>query len=158
MKKLVVYYSYSGNTENVAYKISKRLNCDILCLTPVTAFTTDYHKLVEEYENNSIDGKEVKINDIQLDLTCYDKIIIGTPVWWYTICPVITTFLKEYDLSDKKIYPFATNAGWLGHTFEDFKKLCKNSIVEEGMNIVFNENDMITSEEKLNNYIDSINE
>ncbi len=137
MKKLVVYYSYTGNTKKIAEEVKNKLNCDILELEPETPFSDDYDEVVEEYQNNSIDNKEVPIKDINVNLDEYDEIIIGTPVWWYTVSPVVVTFLKKYDLSDKKVYPFATNAGWLGKTFKDFSKLCPNSEVDSGMNILF---------------------
>lgn len=137
MKKLVVYYSYTGNTKKIAEKVKDKLNCDILELEPENAFSDDYDEVVEEYQNNSIDNKEVPIKTISVNLDEYDEIIIGTPVWWYTISPVVVTFLKKYDLSGKKIYPFATNVGWLGKTFKDFSKLCPNSEVDDGMNILF---------------------
>ena len=65
----------------------------------------------------------------------------------------------KYDLTGKTIYPFATNAGWLGHSFTDIEKLCPNSKVAPGMNIVFDANTRdkrITSEEKINNWIDHL--
>lgn len=155
MKKLVVYHSYTGNTKRIAEMIQKQLNCDILELQPKVPFSTDYQEVVDEYQNNSISNKEVEIKDIDLNLEAYDEIIIGTPVWWYTISPVVVTFLKKYDLSGKKIYPYATNAGWLGHTFVDFKKLCPNSDVQTGMNIVFKSysDQLVTSEDEIDKWI-----
>lgn len=152
MKKLVIYYSYTGNTRLVANKIKEKLNCDILELTPKIPFSTDYDEVVNEYQTNSID-KNVEINDIGINLDDYDELIIGTPVWWYTMCPVISTFLKNYDLSGKTINVFATNAGWLGHTFKDFEKLCN---VKYSMNIVFDSNKLKTSEEELDNWIENL--
>lgn len=58
-------------------------------------------------------------------------------MWWYRPVPAIRTFLTQNDLSGKVIKPFATNAGWLGKTFNEIKKLCPNSKVEDEMNIVF---------------------
>ncbi len=77
---------------------------------------------------------------------------------WYTISPIVVTFLKKYNLTDKKIYPFATNAGWLGHTFLDFKKLCPNSKVENEMNIVFESysDKLVTPEVEIKNWINTI--
>ena len=88
----------------------------------------------------------------------YDEIIIGSPVWWYTIAPVIRTFLKENDLSGKTIKPFATNAGWLGRTFKEIKDLCPNSNVENGMNIVFESysDNLVTSPDEIDNWIESL--
>lgn len=158
MKKLVVYHSYTGNTKRIAEMIQKQLNCDVLELQPKVPFSTDYQEVVDEYQNNSISNKEVEIKDIDLNLEVYDEIIIGTPVWWYTISPVVVTFLKKYDLRGKKIYPYATNAGWLGHTFIDFKKLCSNSSVEDGMNIVFKSysDQLMTSEDEIDKWIKNL--
>lgn len=156
MKRLVIYYSYTGNTKKIALMIKNKLNCDILELEPKVPFSNDYDEVVREYQNNSINNKVVEIKDINLNISEYDEIIIGTPVWWYTMCPVITTFLKQCDLTNKTIYPFATNAGWLGHTFVDFKKLCSNSTLKDGMNIVFsstNLNELVTSEDEIEKWI-----
>lgn len=95
-----------------------------------------------------------------MDLSKYDEIIIGSPVWWYTITPVVRTFLKENDLSGKTIIPFATNAGWLGRTFKEIKSLCPNSTVKNEMNIVFTEdyreNQLVTSPDEIDNWINSL--
>lgn len=158
MKKIVVYYSYTGNTKKIADMIKEKLNCDVLELTPKIPFSTDYQTVVDEYQNNSIDNKEVEINDININLNDYEEIIIGTPVWWYTISPVVVTFLKKYDLSGKVVIPFATNAGWLGKIFKDVQKLCPNSKVEKEMNIVFKSysDNLKTDIKDINNWIASL--
>ena len=152
MKKLVVYYSYTGNTKLIANKIQEKLNCDILEITPKIPFSTNYDEVVKEYQTNNID-RNVEINDININLDDYDELIIGTPVWWYTMCPVISTFLKKYDLSNKTINVFATNAGWLGHTFKDYEKLCN---VKSSMNIVFDSNKLETNEKEINDWIEKL--
>lgn len=159
MKSLVVYYSYSGNTKIIVDMIKNKIDCDVLKLEPKIPFSNDYDEVVKEYQNNNIDNKEVMIKDVNININEYDKIIIGTPVWWYTISPVVVTFLKKYNLDNKIIYPFATNAGWLGHTFNDFKKLCKNSIVNDGMNIVFKSysNILKTDTKEIDEWINKIN-
>ena len=158
MKKIVVYYSYTGNTKKISNMIKEKLNCDILELTPKIPFSTDYQAVVDEYQNNSIQNKSVEINDIKIDLNQYDEIIVGTPVWWYTISPVVVTFLKNYNLDNKTIIPFATNAGWLGKTFKDIEKLCPNSKIEKEMNIVFESysDKLKTDEKEIDNWIDKL--
>ena len=92
-----------------------------------------------------------------MDLNDYDKIIIGTSVWWYTITPVIREFLKKNDLSKKKVYAFATNAGWLGRTFKEIESYCK---LENKLNIQFTEDwkkhTYLTSDEEINKWIEEI--
>ena len=156
-KKLVVYYSYTGHTKMIAESIQKELGCDILEIKPVQPYSTDYQTVVDEEQNNDSSNKTPEIQKIDKDLSDYDEIIIGSPVWWYTIAPVIRTFLKENDLSGKVIKPFATNAGWLGQTFQEIKRLCPDSKVEKGMNIVFtedyHENQLVTSPDEVDNWI-----
>lgn len=158
MKKLVVFYSYTGHTKMIAEKIQQKLNCDILEIKPVKPYSTDYQTVVDEEQNNSSVGKTPDIQKIDKNLNDYDEIIIGTPVWWYTIAPVIRTFLTQNDLSNKTIKPFATNAGWLGHTFQEIQKLCPNSKVDKGMNIVFESysDNLVTSPDEIEKWIDEL--
>lgn len=137
-KKLIVFYTYTQNTKKVAEELQKTLGCDILELKPVVSFSNDYQTVVDEWQNNSIKD-EVEIQDINVNLADYDTIILGSPIWWYTITPVVTTFLKKYDLSGKTIYPFVTSAGWFGHSIVDIKKLCPNSKIEKDLKVTFAE-------------------
>lgn len=157
-KKLVVYYSYTGHTKMIAERIQKKLKCDVLEIKPVIPYSTDYQTVVDEEQNNESTGKTPKIEKIDKNLGNYDEIIIGSPVWWYTIAPVIRTFLKENDLKDKIVKPFATNAGWLGQTFKEIERLCPNSKVEKGMNILFESysDNLVTSTEQIDRWINSL--
>lgn len=139
MKSIIIYHSYTTNTKQVAEHLQKILGCDILQLKPKVPFSTDYQTVVDEWQNNSIKA-DVEICDIEKDLSQYNTIILGSPIWWYTITPVITTFLKKYNLDGKTIYPFFTSAGWFGHSYVDVKKLCQNSIIKEKLNVTFDEN------------------
>ena len=154
--KLIVYYSYTSHTKKIAEDIQKQLQCDILELKPVKAYV-DYDTVVAQEQNNESAKKTPEIENKNLDLSKYDEIILGTPVWWYTIAPVVRTFLKENDLSNKKIMPFATNAGWLGRTFKEIKDLCQNSTIGKEMNIVFTEdyteNQLVTSPDEIDSWI-----
>lgn len=136
-KKLIVYFSYTGNTRKIANMIKDKLSCDILELKPIEPYSTDYQKVVDEEQNLEGSNHLREYQDINVNLNDYGTIILGTPVWWYRETPVIRTFLKENDLSSKIIIPYATNAGWLGKTFIEIKKLCTNSKVQNEMNIVF---------------------
>ncbi len=160
MKKLVVFYSYTGHTKMIAESIQKKLNCDILEIKPTKPYSTDYQTVVDEEQNNSSAGKTPDIQKIDKNINEYDEIIIGTPVWWYTIAPVIRTFLTQNDLSNKTIKPFATNAGWLGHTFQEIQKLCPDSRVDKEMNIVFTEDhhvsQLVTSPDEIDEWIEKL--
>jgi flavodoxin len=159
-KKIVVYYSYTNHTKMIAKRLKEKLNCDILEIEPQKPYSTDYNLVVDEEQNNSSDKKIPAIKKIGINLDEYDTIILGTPVWWYTITPPIRTFLTKNDLSGKTIIPFATNAGWLGSTFKEIKELCPNSKIENEMNIVFGEDyhdtEPITDKEEIDEWISKL--
>jgi flavodoxin len=158
MNKLIVYFSYTGNTRMIAKKIREKLNCDILEIKTVIPYSKDYDTVVNDEQNGEASNHLPEIQDINIDLSKYDEIILGTPVWWYRPVPAIRTFLTQNDLSGKTIKPYATNAGWLGRTFKEIEKLCPNSNVEQGMNIVFKSytDKLVTREQEINNWIDKL--
>lgn len=157
-RKIVIYHSYSGHTKMIANIIKKKLDCDVLELEPKYEFSSDYDEVVKEYQNNEKDKSTVEIKDININLDNYDEIIIGSPVWWYSITPVVREFLKENNLEGKTVIPFATNAGWLGRTFKEIEELCKNSSVTNEMNIVFGSYlaDLVTSMDEIKNWINTL--
>ena len=161
MNKLVVYFSYTGHTESIAKRIKEKLNCDILEIKTVIPYSDDYDTVVNDEQNSEASNHLPEIQKIDIDLTKYDEIILGTPVWWYRPVPAIRTFLTQNDLSNKTIKPFATNAGWLGRTFSEINKLCPNSKVEKGFDIVYNADDyktrtLITPLEEIDNWINML--
>lgn len=159
MKTLLVYYSYTGQTKLIADKIKEKLNCDVIELKPLIPFSNNYREVVDEYQNNESDKKSVEIEEINTNIEEYDKIIIGIPVWWYSITPVLRKFLNKYDLTNKKIYPFATNAGWLGRTLKEIENTC-NGDIQTNLNIKFsedyNEKKCLTQESVIYEWISNI--
>lgn len=147
--KAIIYYSYSGHTKRIGNMIKDRLNCDIIELEKVEPYTNNYDELVEEAKNMAGTITEIK----EVDITKYDEIILGMPVWWYTYPPVITTFIRKYDLSNKKIIPFVTNAGWIGHTINDLQKEGLN--VSNSINIKFN-GDNLENITEVNKWIETL--
>ena len=81
MKKLIVYFTYTGITEKIAKEIQKKLDCDILKLNPLQPYSTDYQTVVDEEQNNESSKKTVPLEPYNIDLGIYDELIIGSPVW-----------------------------------------------------------------------------
>ncbi|MCI9524872.1 MAG: flavodoxin [Erysipelotrichaceae bacterium] len=161
MKTIVIYFGYGKHTRMIAQRVKEELGCDILEIKPKIPYSSDYQTVVNETEDNLYTKETTEIENIEISLDNYEKVILGTPVWWYTITPPIRTFLTKYDLSGKTIYPFATNAGWLGSTFDEIRELCKGTIKEE-MNIKFStdyaENKLVTSDFEIENWINKVKE
>lgn len=158
--QLIVYFSYTGHTKQIAEKIKDELNCDILELKRVEPYSNDYNEVVNDEQNGENSNIIPEIENINIDLNKYDIIIIGTPVWWYRPAPVVRAFLKKYDLSGKTIIPFATNAGWLGNTFAEIKSLCPASNVINELSIVFTtdyaENKTVTPTSSIDAWINNL--
>ena len=146
------------NDTELREKIKEKLNCDILEIKTVIPYSKDYDTVVNDEQNSESSNHLPEIQNLNIDLSNYDEIILGTPVWWYRPVPAIRTFLTQNDLSGKIIKPYATNAGWLGKTFKEIKALCTNSEVSDGMNIVFESysDKLVTKENDIMNWINTL--
>ena len=155
-KKAIVYYSYGNNTKKIVDEILKVINADVYEIKPKTPFIDDYETFVSQEENKQGQEEIIEIENTNIKLKEYDTIILGTPVWWYTMSSPIRSFLKQNDLTGKTIIPFATNGGDVGTTFEDIKKYAPGATVKNEMEIRFNGNNMETSLVGVTDWIDSI--
>ena len=156
MKTLILFYSYGGNTRKIAEMIQQETSSDLEEIKTAFPYEGDYNSVVNQGQREVNSGFMPEILPLKADITTYDQIILGTPVWWYTFAPAMKTFLHENDLSGKTIYPFATNGGWIGHTFADFKKACPNSRVRDGLNVRFDENSLCTTQDEIESWIKTI--
>lgn len=95
MKAIVIYYSYSGNTKNIALHIAEALNADTAVIDTVKAYEGDYDAVVKQGKDEINKGFKPPIKPINIDLSQYDTIILGTPVWWYTFAPAVKTFYRK---------------------------------------------------------------
>ena len=68
-----------------------------------------------------------------LDLSQYDTILVGFPIWWYVAPTIINTFLESYDFAGKKIVLFATSGGsGFGNTIKELKPSAPGAEIMEG--------------------------
>lgn len=109
MKVLVVYYSRTGNSKKVAEEISNALKCDIERVID----TKDRAGLFGWLSagSDSMRGNLTKIKDIAKDISRYDLIIIGGPIWSWTVCPPVRTFLTDHGDKIKTAAFFCTEGG-----------------------------------------------
>ena len=113
-KKLVCYFSASGNTRRVAEKIASAINGDIFEIEPKEKYTNKDLDWTDKQSRSSIEmNKNIKpeIKNQISNLEEYNSIIIGFPVWWYKEPTIIDKFLDENNMNGKKIYVFVTSGG-----------------------------------------------
>lgn len=135
-KILVVYFSYSGNTKQVAENIQKKLNADIFEIKTVKQYSSDYDTVVDEAQNEQNDNARPELSTTLDHIEQYDTVIIGYPIWWGDMPMAVYTFLDNYDLSGKTIAPFCTNGGsGLSGTDKNIQNEEKEATVLEGLAI-----------------------
>lgn len=156
MKPLVLYYSYSGNTKQVAEKIHQEIGGDIARIETVTPYTGDYNTVVNQGKKEVDQRYHPPIQPIGVDISQYDTIVLGSPVWWYTYAPAVASFLEQNSLAGKKVYPFITDGGWIGHTIKDLQQTCPDALVQPEIDIYFRASSMATSQEELSRWIHQI--
>ena len=132
MKKLVIYYSFEGNTELLAKNIVEVTGADLLKL-----------ELKQDVKSHGFmkffwGGKQVVMKEkpelLPLDKNPedYDLIVIGTPVWSFTFAPALRTFFSSVNLAGKKVALFCSHEGGPKETLGNMKKeLEGNEFVSE---------------------------
>lgn len=109
-KVLVVYFSHSGNTQKLAKEVSDQVGGDFRRIEPVTPYPDD-DELYDYTKQEQEKDERPELKDLDIDISKYDTVFIGYPIWWYTYPQIILSFFDEYDLSNKTIVPFVTHGG-----------------------------------------------
>lgn len=132
-KTLVAYYSRSGNTAEMAKLIQTATGADIFEIkTAADYYPAEYTPMTQVAKQEIADGTLPPINDVP-DLTQYDTIFVGTPIWWGTMASPVRTFLTNNSISGKTVAPFATHGGGgAGTSFADIEKLATGAAIKQG--------------------------
>ena len=115
-KTLVVYYSASGNTKDVAEKIAKITEADLFEIEPVEPYTDDDLDWTDDDSRVSREHDDESLRDVELvsttvdDWDSYDTVYIGYPIWWGIAAWPVDNFVKENDFTGKTVIPFCTAA------------------------------------------------
>ena len=146
-KILIVFFSHAGenysvgnikvgNTKLVANKIQEVTGGDIFEIVPVKNYDMPYNQLTEVAQKEADDNEFPAFKDQVKDISKYDTVFVGGPIWWGTYPRVMFTFFKKYDLNGKAIIPFTTHEGsGLGSVVEDLKSLYPKADVTNAFSI-----------------------
>lgn len=131
-KSIVFFYSWAGHTEEMAGIIASKAGADIREIKPKTQYPKDYNKVVAQAKAEINKGFMPPIEKVNCELSVYDIIYIGTPIWWGTMAPPLAAFLHENDFSGKIIMPFSTHGGGgKGSSDSDIAKMCSGATVKD---------------------------
>lgn len=131
---LIAYFSETGNTEKFANIIHDQIGGDLFKIEPVTPYP-EGDELFDYAKEEQDEDKRPEIQGT-VDMSKYDTVFIGYPIWWYDVPQIIKTFLDQYDLSGKTIIPFNTHEGsGDGGTYEYIAEQEPNATMLEGLPI-----------------------
>ena len=111
MKTLVVFFSLEGNSEFIAGVIGEKLKADIVKLETVKPFAKEGFKKFFKGGMSVVFKFKPKLANVNLDLSEYDNIVIGTPVWAGGFSSPVNTFINKYKFTGKKVALFLTSGG-----------------------------------------------
>lgn len=150
MKTLVAYFSASGVTKAAALTLAKAAGADLFEIKPAVPYTKadlDWTNKKSRSSREMADpASRPEIVGPVPDLSGYDRVFVGFPIWWYVPPTIINTFMESSDFSGKTVIPFATSGGsGLGKTLETLKPLCSPSVKWEKGRLV----NLMTDDEML---------
>ena len=114
-KKLVAFFSASGVTGKVAKDLAEVANADVFEIKPETPYTEADLNWRDDNARSTVEMKDKSSRPpmarTDVDISGYDVIFVGFPIWWYVAPTIINTFLEGHDFSGKTIILFATSGG-----------------------------------------------
>ena len=133
-KTLVVYFSASGTTAARAKLLAQAVGADLYQIRPAVPYTMEDLNWQDKQSRSSIEmsnkNSRPELADKDADISAYDTIFVGFPIWWYIAPTIINTFLESYDFSGKKIVLFATSGGsGFGETVNNLRGSVSESAV-----------------------------
>jgi len=141
MKAITLYFTRSGHTKAVAGTIRETVGGDMKEIRTKRTYSGSYGIAVlqgglEKFRHALPDLEEIP------DLSGYDVIFLGTPVWWFTISSPMKSFIAKADLKGKKVCPFITSGGQPSSAPADFTKLLseKGAVAGEGLHADYTRN------------------
>ena len=158
-KILIIYFSRTGNTEKFVNYINEMSeNISKFKIEPASPYPEDYNTVLNIAQEEQKSNARPEINNILNNVSDYDVILLGYPIWYSHIPNIIITQLEKLDLNGKTIYPFNTHLGsGTGNSINEIKSYATNAAVMDGfpinMNDISNRN---SSMEKIKNWLEQI--
>ena len=137
MKKLIAYFSASGITGRAARKLADAIKADIYQIRPERPYSAADLDWTDRKSRSSAEMKDESARpaiagDLP-DLSAYDTLYIGFPIWWGIAPRIINTFMEGCDLSGRKIVIFATSGGSsLPYAVDDLRRKYPDLDIAEG--------------------------
>ena len=132
-KMIIIYFTRTGNTELFANYIKEKMNIEtIFKIEPETPYPENYDQTLAIARNEQSNKLRPEIKNPLTDVSKYDTILLGTPLWYSHIPNIVITQLEKLDLNGKTIYSFNTHgSSGLGYTITDIKEYATGATVKD---------------------------
>ena len=131
---LIAYFSWSGNTEQVAQIIQQETGGDLFEIAPATAYTDDYNELLDIAQQEQSDNARPELAGQVENWEQYDTIFVGYPNWWSDAPMAVYTFVESYDWDGKALIPFNTSAsGGFGRSLSGLEESAAGASILDGI-------------------------
>lgn len=113
-KTLIAYFSAEGTTAAVADILAKTLHADLFAIRPAAPYTAEDLNWMNKNSRSSVEMADPDARPAlkeTADISAYDTVLIGFPIWWYVEPRIVDTFLDGALLTGKTLIPFATSGG-----------------------------------------------
>jgi len=137
-KILVAYFSCTGNTRTAAQKLASMTGGDLYEILPAQPYSSADLNYSDSNcranrEMNDPASRPAMAGDAA-DMSAYDTILLGYPIWWGTMPRIINTFLDTYDLAGKTVLPFCTSGGTgIGTSVSAIRAAAPAAVVADGL-------------------------
>lgn len=154
-KILVAYFSATGRTAKAAGRLAGVCGGELFEIRPEIPYTRADLNWINKKSRSSIEMNDPDSRPAIAapcpDLTGYDAVFLGFPIWWYVAPTIIHTFLESGDFAGKAVIPFATSGGsGLGETESILRRVCPAADWKPGRMVNF------TGEKKLREWVESL--
>ena len=156
-KMLIIYFTRTGNTEVFSDYIKELSNITSYKIVPTTPYPEDYNQMLNIAQEEQSNGTRPEIQNPLTDISKYDNILLGYPIWYSHLPNIVITQLEKLDFTNKNIYPFNTHGGsGIGSSLNDIKLYAKGANVKDGFPINGNSirNNKADSIEKIEDWLD----
>ena len=135
-KIIIISFSKSGNTQIISDYINQSTNITLYNIKPKTSYPSSYDETLKIAENEQDTNARPEIDNPLTDISNYDIILLGYPLWYGHLPNIVITQLELLNLNNKEIYPFNTHgSSGISNSVNDIKKYASNANVHDGFPI-----------------------